>query len=182
MQPLAMLRTTLGRLADSEHYLFSATDLRALFARQSYDAFRRLLSRATEAGVLERVCRGVYIVPGVPYERGYELFHAAARLRAHTLTYISLETALSDAGAISQVPVGRITLMSTGRTAIVSCGRFGEIEFRHTERTPDQISPGLVYDAPCRLWRALPELAIRDLRAVGRSLDLVDWSAVYEPV
>ena len=182
MQPLATLRGALQRLADGEHYLFSASDLRALFPRQSYDAFRRLLSRAADAGILERVCRGIYIVPHVPYDRGYELFHAAARLRADTLTYISLETALSDVGIISQVPIGRITLMSTGRTSIVSCGRFGEIEFRHTERGPEQISDELVYDEACRLWRAVPGLAIRDLRAVGRSLDLVDWSAVNESV
>lgn len=182
MQPLSTLRTSLQQLADGEHYLFSATDLRALLPEQSYDAFRRLLSRAAGAGILERVCRGIYIVPHVPYDRGYELFHAAARLRSDTLTYISLETALSDAGIISQVPVGRITLVSAGRTSTVSCGRFGVIEFRHTERTPDQISDGLIYDPACRLWRAVPQLAIRDLRAVGRSLDLVDWSALNEQV
>ncbi len=182
MQPLAELRSTLQRLADEEHYLFSASDVRALFPGQSYDAFRRLLSRAVDAGVLERVCRSIYIVPHAPYQRGYELFHAAARLRAGTLTYISLETALSDAGIISQVPVGRITLMSKGRTSIVSCGRFGEIEFRHTDREPNQISDGLVYDPACRLWRANPELALRDLQAVGRSLDLVDWEAMNEQI
>jgi len=182
MQPLARLRETLQRLADGEHYLYSASDLRALFPEQSYEAFRQLLSRAVNAGVLERVCRGIYIVPHVPYQRGYELFHTAARLRAGTLTYISLETALSDAGIISQVPVGRVTLMSKGRTSIVSCGRFGEIEFRHTDREPNRISGGLLYDPACRLWRAVPELALRDLRAVGRSLDLVDWGVVNEQV
>lgn len=182
MQPLHLLRVTLAELTDSEHYLFSATDLQALFPQQSHAAFRRLLSRAVVAGILERACRGIYIACNVSYERGYELFHTAARLRADTLTYISLETALSDAGVISQVPVGRITLMSTGRTSTVDCGRFGIIEFRHTQREPDQISDGLVYDRRCRLWRAVPELALRDLRAVGRSLDLVDWSVVHEPL
>ena len=29
--------------------------------------------------------------------------------------YISLETALSDEGVISQIPINRITIMSTGR-------------------------------------------------------------------
>jgi len=93
MQPLNVLRSPLQELADSDHYLFSATDLQALFPHQSYDAFRRLLSRAVVAGILDRVCRGIYIACHVPYERGYELFHAAARLRAVTLTYLSYETA-----------------------------------------------------------------------------------------
>ncbi|MFW5842543.1 MAG: type IV toxin-antitoxin system AbiEi family antitoxin [Spirochaetota bacterium] len=180
MQPLARLRVALDRLTDAEHYLFSATDLRPLAPEQSDQAFRRLLSRAVRSGLLERVCRGIYLYPHVDYRRGYELCHAAARLRAGTLTYISLETALSDAGIISQVPVGRLTLMTTGRSSTISCGRYGVIECIHTKRPVDQFSRELVYDPACRLWRAPPALAVRDLKAVGRSLDLVDWEMLNE--
>lgn len=182
MQPLATLRTTLQRLADPGHYLFAATDLRALFPGMSDENFRRLLSRAADAGVVQRLCRGIYLYPFVDYERGYELCHAAARLRADKLTYISLESALSDSGIISQVPVGRLTLMSSGRSSIVACGDYGVIEFIHTARNPDRIADGLVYDSACRLWRATSALALRDLKAVGRSLDLVDWGVVNESV
>ncbi|MDA3949605.1 MAG: type IV toxin-antitoxin system AbiEi family antitoxin domain-containing protein [Spirochaeta sp.] len=174
MQALEHLRDELMRLASANRYLFSSTDLRALFPDQSDQAFRALLTRATRSGVLRRVCRGIYIFPYVTYPRGYELYHAAARLRADTLTWISLETALSDAGVISQIPVGRITLMSTGRTSTISCGPFGTIEFHHTKRDPNEVAGNLVYDPACRLWRATPDQALRDLRAVGRSLDLVN--------
>jgi hypothetical protein len=180
MRPLARLRDGLDRLTDAEHYLFSATDLRPLVPEQSDQAFRRLLTRAVRAGVLERVCRGIYLYPHVDYPRGYELYHAAARLRAGSLTYISLESALSDAGVISQVPVGHLTLMTTGRSATISCGRFGAIECIHTKRSPDRFSGELVYDPACRLWRAPPALAVRDLKAVGRSLDLIDWEMIHE--
>ncbi|MEX2443126.1 MAG: type IV toxin-antitoxin system AbiEi family antitoxin domain-containing protein [Alkalispirochaeta sp.] len=180
MQPLARLRDGLGRLTDAEHYLFSATDLRPLMPEQSDQAFRRLLSRAVRSGVLERICRGIYLYPYVDYQRGYELCHAAARLRAGTLTYISLESALSNAGIISQVPVGHLTLMTTGRSSTISCGRYGVIECIHTKRSIDRFSGDLIYDPACRLWRASPALAVRDLKAVGRSLDLVDWEAFYD--
>ncbi|TVR74120.1 MAG: hypothetical protein EA427_01385 [Spirochaetaceae bacterium] len=180
MQPLARLRNELDRLTDAEQYLFSATDLRPLVPDLSDQAFRRLLSRAARSGVLERVCRGIYLYPRVDYQRGYELCHAAARLRAGTLTYISLETALSDAGIISQVPVGRLTLMTTGRSSAISCGRYGVIECIHTKRSIDRFSGDLVYDPACRLWRATPVRAMRDLKAVGRSLDLVDWEVLHE--
>jgi predicted transcriptional regulator of viral defense system len=182
MQPIARLRNELDRLTDSEHYLFSASDLRPLAPEQTDQAFRRLLSRSVQSGVVERVCRGIYVYPHVDYQRGYELCHAAARLRADTLTYISLESALSDAGIISQVPVGRLTLMTTGRSSTISCGRYGVIECIHTKRSIDQFSGDLAYDPSCRLWRASPALAVRDLKAVGRSLDLIDWEMFHESV
>lgn len=43
------------------------------------------------------------------------------------LNYISLESALSDAGVISQIPINRVTLMSSGRTATISCGQLGSL-------------------------------------------------------
>jgi hypothetical protein len=41
-----------------------------------------LLSRATKAGLLRRVCRGIYFYPVRDYPTGHLLYHAAARLRA----------------------------------------------------------------------------------------------------
>ena len=49
--------------------------------------------------------------PRVSYPRGLVLFHAAARLRAGGFNYISQETALSDAGVISQVPINWISAL-----------------------------------------------------------------------
>jgi len=60
--------------------------------------------------------------PRVAYPAGLVLFHTGARLRASGFNYISLETILSDAGVISQIPMNWITLMSSGRTTTVSCG------------------------------------------------------------
>ena len=180
MRSIDSLRRGLERLASAEAYLFSTGDLKALLPDLSPDAFRALISRATRAGVLERLCRDIYIYsyPGRP--RGFELYHAAARLRAGSLTYISLESALSDLGIISQVPVATITLMTTGRSNRISCGRYGVIELVHTAQPPNSFMHELTYDESCRLWRASPARALRDLRATGRSLDLVDWSLAHE--
>lgn len=172
---MTVLQDTLSRIATSSHYLFATDDLRALIPGLSYDAFRAMLSRAARRGIVERLCRGIYLYPGVARVRGYELYHAAARLRAHEFSYISLESALSDLGIISQIPVARITLMSTGRSTTVGCGHYGIIEFVHTAQDPNVVAPDVVYDEACRLWRATPSRALRDIRATGRSLDLVDW-------
>lgn len=58
-------------------------------------ALRNLLARAARSGVVERVCRGIYINPRATYPHGYELYHAAARLRADHFNYLSLESALT---------------------------------------------------------------------------------------
>lgn len=172
MQPIRHLERLLADLATPERYLFSAADLQALCPPSSNLSV--LLSRSAKAGILHRVCRGVYLYPRVVYPRGLVLFHAAALLRANAFNYISLETALSDAGMISQVPFSRITLMSSGRTNTISCGSYGALEFVHTVRRPDDLAGQLTYDAACRLWRASPSLALRDMRATRRNLSLVN--------
>lgn len=170
----------LTELADSTRYLFALSDIQAALPPGCDVA--ALLCRAAKAGILKRVCRGLYLYPRVDYPSGLLLFHAAARLRADGFNYISLETALSDAGVISQIPVNFITLMSSGRTNLIDCGDFGRIEFVHTRRSANELADQLSYDATCRLWRASIPLALRDMRATRRSLDLIDGGAIHEPV
>jgi len=180
MQPIRQLERLLADLASPKHFLFSTADLRGINPSSSDSAV--LLSRAVKAGILCRVCRGVYLVPRVDYPHGRLLFHVAAMLRADAFNYISLETALSDAGIISQVPLDHITLMSSGCTNTVSCGEFGRIEFVHTTRRPRDVADRLVYDSACRLWRATPALALRDMRATRRNLDLINPEVIHELV
>lgn len=172
MQPLKKLALTLESLADKEHSLFASSDLEGAFG--DHDHLSVLLSRAVKAGLLKRVCRGIYLYPKADHPMGELLFHAAARLRADEFNYISLETALSDAGMISQIPMNWITLMSSGRSHTVDCGEFGHIEFVHTEQRPEEIANELVYDAARRLWRASEKQALRDMKVTRRSMDLVN--------
>lgn len=139
-----------------------------------------LLSRAVKAGILCRICKGIYFYPVRDYPQGNLLFHAAARLRAGELNYISLETVLSDAGVISQVPIQWITVMTSGRSHIVDCGEFGRIEFVHTVRKPRDLAGELTYDANRHMWRASVGLALRDMKVTRRSLDLVDEEVLSE--
>lgn len=177
---MKILRSTLETLSDSEHYLHGVNDFYSLFPDHSYAAIKVLLSRAVKEGVLVRICRGVYLNPRVDYPRGLLLYHTAAKVRAGDFNYLSLETVLSDAGVISQVPIAWVTLMSSGRSYIVNCGDFGSIEFIHTKKSPDDIADKLVYDTRCSLWRAKVGLALEDMRSTGRSLDLIDWRVVDE--
>ena len=180
MQPIRHLERLLGDLASPDHYLFTTADLQAACPPGTDPTL--LLHRAHKAGILQRVCRGIYLYPRVAVPRGRVLFHAAALLRANEFNYISLETALSDAGLLSQIPIDRITLMSSGRTNVIRCGAYGRIEFIHTARRPEDVAAQLAYDSACRLWRAVPALALRDMRATRRDLSLVHPEVAHELV
>lgn len=182
MQGSKKLRNFLEMNADAEHYLFGPADFSPAFPELSPDALKMLVSRSASDGLLEPMCRGVYAYARAPYPRGTALYHAAAKLRAGTFNYISLESALSDAGVISQVLPQWITLMSGGRSALVRCGTWGTIEFVHTRKKPEDLVGQLTYDRSCRLWRASVALAVSDMKACRRPLDLIDWDTVHELV
>jgi len=173
MQSVRVFAESLARLADGEHYLFSLRDLHALLPESSYDAFKTLVSRASRTGSLRRLCRNLYIYEKVDYPRDMVLFHAAARLRAECFNYLSLETVLSEAGVISQIPFSWITVMSSGRSGKIECEGFGTIEFIHTGKDPSRLASELTWDSLCRLWRASVARALVDMRSAKRSMDLV---------
>jgi predicted transcriptional regulator of viral defense system len=180
MQPIKILTHWLQENANSEHYLFTLQDLRGLFPDLSHGALKTLLSRAVRAGYLERVCHSLYAYKKVIPSHGLLLFHAAARLRGREFNYISLETVLSDAGVISQVPMNWISIMSSGRSNKIACGKFGTIEFIHTNKKPAQVVDQLTYNAQRKLWQASVRLAISDMKATHRNCDLIDWDVAHE--
>lgn len=180
MQPIRYLNNWLEQNANSEHYLFTLQNLRGLFPRLSNLAFKTLLSRAVHAGYLIRICRGLYgFRKAIPLD-GLLLFHVVAILRADEFNYISLETVLSDVGIISQIPINRISIMSSGRSNVVSCGEFGTIEFIHTTQKPTNIMKSLSYDKRVGLWRASVALALRDMKVAHRNCDLINWDLANE--
>lgn len=182
MQPIRQLMDVISQVASPQACLFTPADLRAILPEHSDNAFKTLLSRAVKEGHLTRLCRGLYLYEKANPDLGFILHHAAAKLRPWGLNYLSLETVLSDAGVISQIPINRITLMSSGRSCVIDCGDWGTIEFVKTRQQPEDLVGQLEYDANARLWRATVPQALRDMRATRRDLDLIDWKAAHESV
>ena len=134
MQPIKILSQWLLNNTNHEHYLFTLFDMRSLFPHLSDSALKALMSRAVSSELLTRLCRGIYLYkPALPKD-GLLLYHAAMLLRVDKFNYISLETVLSDVGAISQIPLNWISIMSSGRSNVISCGEFGTIEYIHTRQ------------------------------------------------
>ena len=80
---------------------------------------------------------------------------------------------LSEYGVISQVPMGRLTVMTTGAPGEFHTP-YGIIEFTHTKRSVPDILKRTFYTAERPLRRAYKKAAAQDLRRVGRNVDMMD--------
>ena len=180
MQPIRILENYLNSKWEEKRYLLAFNDLRSLFPDMSDSAYKTLFCRAAKSEVLTKICRGIYMHERSMPHDGLVLFHIASLLRSNTMNYISLETSLSDVGIISQVPINYISIVSSGRSNIVDCGRFGHIEFVHTNKKPKDIAESVVYDKTRRLWSANISLALKDMKRMCRNLNLINWDMTDE--
>lgn len=152
--------------------VFTRGDLAKIFHDDSPRAFKAGLQRLVADEILQRPVRGVYIFALSGIKSSDTLEHIAKALRRGEYNYVSLESALSEYGVISQIPVDRLTVMTTGRKGEYPTP-FGVIEFTHTKRSPAEILPS-VREVQRPLKLATPAAAWRDLKRVGRNTHLVD--------
>lgn len=151
-------------------WAFSSATLSLLFPEDSR-AMLKALARHQQAGLIQRVARGLYVNPRARSLPPDLLSTLVPFLRPWDFNYLSLESALSEAGWISQIP-SRLTLMTTGRSQTFETP-YGTLEFIHTARKPEKLRDELVYDSRRELAVATPSRALRDLKRVGRNLDLI---------
>ena len=137
-----------------------------------------MMKRLADQLVLIRAARGVYVNPharSLPADtrRGLLRF-----LRPREISYVSLESKLSEAGVISQI-TSALTCMTTGSPGWFDTP-WGAVEFIHTRRKIQVGSDVTVRDDG--IMEATIRTAIRDLRRVGRNLDLVDEEILADAV
>jgi predicted transcriptional regulator of viral defense system len=153
-------------------FVFNLRDIQKLFPKDTERALMGGINRLVKQGILIRATRGVFVYALSQHKHKYPLEWIARTMRRGDYTYVSLESALSEYGDISQVPIDRITLMTTGRSGEYKTP-FGTIEFTHTKRTPVDVFLNTVKDD-----RPLPiahrKAALRDLNRVGRNMHLVN--------
>ena len=128
------------------------------------------LMRHVKAGIIVRVSRGIYVNPRARSLPAEPLLALVSVMRPYEFCYLSLESVLSDAGWISQVPF-RYTVMTTGRSGVFHTA-YGVLEFTHTTKPPR--APDVEFVRSRDIYVATPQRAYRDLRHVGRNLDLVE--------
>jgi hypothetical protein len=168
-----------GKLAQADTagvWAFTPASFSALMGGIESGYLKLMMKRLSDQGVLVRAARGVYVNPharSLPPDvrRGLVRF-----LRPREVSYISLESKLSEVGVISQIATA-LTCMTTGAP-----GRFetpwGAVEFTHTDRNIDVETDVVVQDDGT--LEATIRTAVRDLRRVGRNLDLIDEEVLAE--
>jgi len=175
MEELTALKR-LGAWDRQGRFVFTSPDLAKIFHEDSPRALKDGISRLVSRGILERPVRGVYVF-ALAHDRGSYVVEIIARaLRRGEYNYVSLESALSEYGVISQVPMDRLTVMTTGRKGVHRTP-YGTIEFTHTKRPVSRLLDRMV-DIQRPLHMATLAAAWSDLKRVGRNTHLVDEGAL----
>lgn len=167
--PLALQRLT--TMAGQDRVVFTTEDLSNLFFEDKPRTFQGTLKRLLSAGLLLRVTHGIYVYKHHTQTHERILALVAVALRRYQFSYVSLESALSLHDRISQMPIDRITVMTTGRSGEVSTP-YGVIEFTHTAQSPAAFLDDLI-ETNSVLPLANEARALRDLRRVGRNTHMI---------
>ncbi len=159
-------------------WAFTPSSFGALFEKDDPNYLKLMMKRLADQGVLTRAARGTYVntlARSLPTDirRGLIRF-----LRPREVSYVSLESKLSEAGAISQIAAA-LTCMTTGSSGTFETP-WGIIEFTHTGRDID-ISKD-VYCGDDGTLEATVRCAARDLRRVGRNVDLIDPETLADAI
>jgi hypothetical protein len=159
-------------------WAFTPSSFSALMGGIERAYLKLMTKRLADQGVLVRAARGVYVNPharSMPSDvrRGLLRF-----LRPREISYVSLETKLSEAGVISQITTV-LTCMTTGSPGWFETP-WGAIEFTHTDRSI-RIGTDVIAQDDGTLEATL-RTAVRDLRRVGRNLDLIDDETLAEVI
>ena len=158
--------------------VFTLSDMHKLFPNQSEKTLSESLRRLVQKGLLERVANGVFVIPLSSRSRIGMFERIACAIRRGEYNYISLECALSEWGVISQVPQAYLTIITTGRKGVFNTP-YGVIEFTHTRKPVLEILKNTIQgDRPLRI--ATAQVALQDLRRVGRNLHLVDFEEMQQ--
>ena len=170
----AALQAMLNTAERNGLFLFATNDFRKFFPEESPKSLEKSLARMVTSQALSQPCKGLYLNPQYAARSpGNILEYVARKLRSASLCYVSLESMLSEYGVISQVPMGRLTVMTTGAPGEFHT-LYGIIEFTHTKRSVPDILKRTFYTPERPLRRAYKKAAAQDLRRVGRNVEMMD--------
>lgn len=161
-------------------FVFAKRDIEKLFPEEDAKSMEKSLQRMVKDGLIERAARGIYVNPAAASRNaGWIIEDVAKALRPGHLCYVSLESMLSEYGVISQIPVSRLTVMTTGASGIHETP-YGVIEFTHTKRSLPDILVRTVHVKGRPLRIATKRAALQDLLRVGRNVDMIDYEELSD--
>lgn len=107
--------TTLDEFSRDGCYVFHLHDFYKIFPDESPRNLKASLERLVRSKILTRAVQGVYVYNRATKD-SYILEHIVNSMRRGEYNYVSLGSALSQYGVISQIPMDRLTVMTTRRS------------------------------------------------------------------
>ena len=157
--------------------IHTSHELAAMLCQQNTPAFRKFLSDCTKNNIIKRIASGIYESAVTPSSKDTAIYKLAKKIRAYSLSYISLETELLRTGDILKTElaggVADLTVMTTGRSGTFKT-EYGVIEFIHTKKNTKTLLSGMWYDSRISMHRASRNLAATDLKSCNRAGGLLD--------
>lgn len=179
MKRMALINS-LSALEHRGVYVLTKKDMEKLFPSENEKTMEKSLQRMVKEGLLIKAARGVYVYAlAAARNAGWVVEEVAKALRPGKVSYVSLESMLSEHSVISQIPVNRLTVMTTGAGGLHETP-FGTIEFTHTQRSVPDILDRTVFVKGRPLRIATKRAALQDLLRVGRNTDMIDYDALEE--
>ena len=164
----------------SNKWVFRITDFYAIFSEESPQNIRISLIRHTKNGIIDKVYKGIYANPRAFSKKltNDSLAYISNYIRDKGLSYLSLETVLSELGLISQMP-NRMTFVSKGRSQTFFTP-YGILEYTHTQRPIKTLHKNCYFDEYRGIWVANPQQAIDDAYAFNRAVGLLEEQAAKD--
>jgi hypothetical protein len=160
-------------------YVLAKRDIVQMFPNEDEKALEKSLQRLVVDKLLLRVAKGIYLNPYASSRNSWAIEEVAKALRPDSFSYVSLESILSEYGVISQIPMSRITVMTTGARGVFETP-LGTIEFTHTKRSPESLIARTIHDKRRPLRIARKKAAVQDLYRVGRNTNMIDQEELEE--
>lgn len=167
------LLSALSKAVSAGGGIHSTAELAFMLGTPCDPAFRKFLADCVNKGLLRRVVKGFYESVITPPDPETAIYKIIKKLRSGVLNYVSLESQLSHTGDISQIIMGRVTVVTKGRSGNIETP-YGVIEFTHTKKPVEQIAPNLYFDPDIKMYRAHKEQAIADLKHCRRNLHMLE--------
>ena len=173
MQTPVLLKTLDVQDQQNQLWLYTKASLRIIFPAETEYALKKSLQRHVRSGVLQKVSRNLYANERARSAAVDKLPALVPYLKPSAINYVSQETRLSQLGAISQMPLNYLSVMTSGSSQTFQT-RYGTVQFTHTKRPIHYILAHTTTDPATGLLLADEILALKDLTRSGRKTrDLV---------
>lgn len=167
----------LHRLEVKGSNLFSVAEIGMMLSEKG-ETLSSSIKRSVRSGYLKKVANGLY-ANALTKNNEDMLYKVAAKLRPGEINYLSNESVLCNLSIISQQMLDRITVMTTGRSGIFKTP-YGVVEFTHTKRNSTELVKQLTKVKGIPILFANKQIAVRDLKRIGRNVNMIDWEEFRE--